>query len=123
MPEAFVVTVLDEDVNSLRGMVGETPVETSTYTDLMLAEKIAITLNADATVNLDRAAANIWRDKAALLQPLVDTAESGSSRKNSDLMKNALAMAKDYDARVAAYEATLVVAAAATPRTREIVRP
>lgn len=110
------------DVDTLRGMVGEIPAETSTYTDLILADKILSTVNADGTTNLDRAAATIWREKAALLQPLVDTSESGSSRKNSDLMKNALAMAKDYDARVSTYEASLLVTAAA-PRTRAIVRP
>lgn len=45
----------------------------------------------------DSATASIWRRKAAKYAELVDTTEAGASHKFSDLHKNALAMAAQYD--------------------------
>ena len=42
------------------------------------------------------AAAAIWREKAAAYAAMVDTTESGSSRKLSDLHKNAMAVAAGF---------------------------
>lgn len=47
--------------------------------------------------------AKIWREKAASYAADVDTTEAGASHKFSDLHKNALAMAKHWEA-VAASE-------------------
>lgn len=44
----------------------------------------------------EMAAASIWTQKAASYATLVDVSESGSSRKLSDLHKNALAMAGQF---------------------------
>lgn len=58
----------------------------------------------------------IWTSVAASSAGLVDVQESGSSRKLSDLHKNALAMAKHWD------PATEVAVTADRPTTRGIVR-
>lgn len=47
-------------------------------------------------IDYDAAARHIWSIKAARYAALVDVSESGSSRKLSDLHKNALAMVKQY---------------------------
>jgi hypothetical protein len=56
------------------------------WTDLMLGTII------DASATLDAAAIEVWSAKAASLADAVDISEGGSSRKNSDLLKNALLM-------------------------------
>ena len=61
----------------------------------------------------------LWTRYASTLSGLVDVTESGSSRKLSDLMKNALMMAKSYS--VAA--ADEVLATTGRAHTRAIVRP
>lgn len=60
----------------------------------------------------------IWRNKAARYSQLVDTSESGSSRRNSQLHSNALAMMKMYEP-VSVEEASAVSA----PMTIAIERP
>jgi hypothetical protein len=100
-----------EEVAELRRMIAE-PSET-TYTDLALSALI------DAS-NLYQAAVSIWSQKASAYAGLVDITESGSSRKLSDLQKNALAMASFYKAQIAAeVETTTDV----PPRTVAIERP
>lgn len=51
---------------------------------------------ADAATNLKNAAGDIWTIKAATYIGLVDVSESGSSRKLSDLHKQAKDMADYY---------------------------
>lgn len=46
--------------------------------------------------DVDFAAVAVWERKSASYSSLVDTSESGSSRKNSDLYRNAIAMAKYF---------------------------
>lgn len=48
--------------------------------------------------NVKKTASQIWYMKAAEYSSSVDISEAGSSRKNSDLFKNALMLAKQYDA-------------------------
>lgn len=84
----------------------------SAYSDaailLMLGEEGSV----EATV------ARIWREKAGRWAHLVDVSESGSSRKFSDLSKNAAAMAKMYG------DMTIITASTVNrPRSRPIVRP
>ena len=47
--------------------------------------------------NTRKAASNYWYSKATSFAGMVDITEAGSSRKNSDLFKNALALAKQFD--------------------------
>lgn len=47
--------------------------------------------------NVRAAASNFWYSKATSYSESVDITEAGSSRKNSDLFKNAIALAKQYD--------------------------
>lgn len=60
------------------------------YTD----EQIAAYLDAGNTVT--KWARIFWESKAATYSSLVNVSESGSSRNNGDLYKNALAMAKHF---------------------------
>lgn len=70
-----------EEWLKLRKMTGE--VGSATYSDLDLDKFI---LDAGT---LDGAASIIWGEKASSYAELVDISEAGSSRKNSDLFKNA----------------------------------
>lgn len=101
-----------EDITALRNMIGE-PDNVAPYTDDVLG------LIIDSALNLQDAASHIWSRKAADSALLVDISENGSSRKMSDVHKNALAMARMY--RSESDELVAVVSRA--PRTRPIVRP
>lgn len=102
-----------EDVAILLEMIGTTD---KTEADLMvLLDRLQ---NADGSLNFNATAANIWNQKAAAYAGLVDVSESGSSRKFSDLYKNALAMAKKYEDE----DTTVVVDTASRPKVNSIVR-
>lgn len=77
-----------EELLALRRMAAEPT--TDTYTDDALSALIA------AEGSLDGAAAVVWREKAAKAATLVDTSESGSSRKMQQVHTNALKMAEFY---------------------------
>lgn len=111
------VLVTYADIESLRRLVGDIALD-----DQALAETIALSVDEDTSINLDRAAARVWREKAAEFSSLVDISESGSSRKMSDLYKSALAMASMYDGRVTASEPEGPALQAVRPTTRPIVR-
>lgn len=66
--------------------------DSSTYTD----EQLSAMIDSDG---IDSSASEIWTRKAASLSSAVDMSEGGSSRKNSDLLKNALTMAQMFKAR------------------------
>lgn len=66
--------------------------DTDVYTDDLLDEYLSATDG-----DLDEAAARIWREKAAAFAELVDISEAGSSRKNSDLYKNAMEQAAYFE--------------------------
>lgn len=87
-----------EDIVRLRLRIAE-PDET-TYTD----EQLGVYLDTYSTTlyPLDQAAYVIWTEKAASFAGLVDISEGGSSRKNSDLFKNATAMAAFFANEIAA---------------------
>lgn len=78
-----------EAIAALRLLIAE-PTE-DTYED----EALGAVLDA-AEGDGNRAAAVIWTQKAASYATLVDVAESGSSRKLSDLHKNALTLAGQF---------------------------
>ena len=77
------------EIDDLRKATNE-PEGDSGYSD---AELEAILLDAGSPA---AAAAAVWRQKAAKFSELVDMVEGPSSRKLSDLMDNALKMAKMY---------------------------
>lgn len=66
---------------------------------------------------VDGASATIWTWKAAKFAKLVNTTEAGASHSNSDLSKNALAMAKKFETVEAVVEAP-----SDATRVRAIVR-
>lgn len=101
-----------EQIKTLRGMIDEQ--DSTTYDDITLAAQID---QADGDVDL--AAASIWEQKAARFSTLVDTSESGSSRSNSQVYKNARDMAAYYAGKV---QTVTEVAATARPTTRTAVR-
>lgn len=77
------------DIAALRLLIAEPDVET--YTDAMLGAEI----DADDG-DLNKAAFNIWTQKAARSAELVDISEGGSSRKMGDIYEQALSMAKHF---------------------------
>lgn len=79
-----------EAILDLRHKIGDVEAP-QTYTDEVLSALLdAVDGDSDAV------AASIWRQKAASYAEMVDISEAGSSRKNSDLFKNAQAMAEHY---------------------------
>lgn len=81
-----------DDIAALRRAIDE-PVNAEPYTDAYLSGLL------DASGTVDHAASTVWTNKAAATASLVDVSESGSSRKLSDLNRNALAMAEFYGKR------------------------
>lgn len=84
------------DADRLRSMLGEEiPAGGDAASTMFSAEKIDEMITS-AGGDLDLAAVSGWQIKAANYADLVDVAEGNSSRKMSDLHKNALAMVKYY---------------------------
>lgn len=78
-----------EQIASLR-RVTALEAEDEIYTDQLLGGMID-------DLGYEAAAATVWREKAASVAGLVDTTESGSSRRLSQLRDGYLAMAKAAD--------------------------
>jgi hypothetical protein len=102
-----------EVIALLRRKIGES--DEDTYTD----EDLSALLDA-ASDDTDTVASAIWSEKASDFAELVDISEAGSSRKNSQLMKNAQEMAVFYGAK---NESDILVPGRDRPTTRAIVRP
>lgn len=79
-----------EDLTTLREYVNE-PDDTNGWTDDRLSGIL------DAGLTPYSAAGRVWALKAGQYSTLVDVSESGSTRKLSDLRKNAMEMAKHYN--------------------------
>lgn len=99
-----------EDIASVRRMADEPT--TDTYTDDALSAILAREGSVRAAVYA------VWQEKAAKYSRLVDTSESGSSRRNSQLGSNAIAMMKLYEPIP-----DDVVQASTAPTTYPTVRP
>lgn len=82
-------------IAALRRLIDEP--DATLYTDMVLSTRID-----GAAGDIRTVAAEIWREKAASYASLVDITEAGSSRKNSQLYVNAIAMAKSYEEEAAA---------------------
>lgn len=82
----------------LRRATGE--VGSSAYTD----EDLDYFLD-QSSGDTDAAAALVWREKASGYAEMVDITEAGSSRKNSDLFKNAISQAEYFESTTPSTEA------------------
>lgn len=102
-----------EQIAELRRMTSE-PDDSNGYTATVLGDLID---SKGGDLNLS--AASVWQEKASTYSEMVDISEAGSSRKNSQLMSNALNMAKHYSAEAASEEP---VPGTDIPTTTPIVR-
>ena len=110
-----------DEIAYVRELISE-PDDSNGWTDERIETYIESNRNADGTINLKLPASDIWGVKATSFSQMVDVSESGSSRKMSDLLKNALLLQKSLR------EGTdtppdPVDPLANRPRTRAIVRP
>lgn len=78
-----------EQIAQFRRMIGELQNE-SPWDDAYVSSVI------DASASLNAAAARAWEEKAAIYASMVDTTESGSQRRLSQLQEQALKMAAHY---------------------------
>ena len=102
-----------EDIATVRDHIAE-PDDSNGWT----AERIGVFI--DAAPDLSMAAANIWGSKAGEYATLVDVSENGSSRKLSEIHKNALSMQRVFIDRSIMENGS---PSTSRPRTRAIVRP
>lgn len=77
------------DIARLRRLIGE-PEDTEPWTDQVLSDII------DTNTDLNSAALEVWESKQAEAAGMVDTTESGSSRKLSQLNDQAARMVAYY---------------------------
>lgn len=110
------VTVPQELIDYLRERTGATLAEAS---DVYLAERLALTVDPSGAFNMDRAALRIWEKRAADSATLVDVSESGSSRKFSDVHKNAVGQVAALQARL---DALQIAATTGRSRMKPIIR-
>jgi hypothetical protein len=103
-----------EQIDTVRVLTNE-PDNVEPYTDVKLAASID-----DASGNLNLIAAKIWREKAAGFAEMVDTSESGSSRKDGVLWERAIKQAEYFESLLPVVEPTPEPGTYST--TRAIVR-
>jgi hypothetical protein len=80
-------------IASLRLLISEPTADT--FTDAQLS-----TMIDEASGDLNRSAYDVWVIKASNAASLVDMSEGGSTRKMSDLQKQALTMASHFSSQV-----------------------
>src|SRR6478752_7829163 len=83
------------DVDRLRGLLGESIPDSGSASDTLFTDE-EIQDYLDQTGDLDRAAYEGWKVKAARLSNLVDTTEGNSQRKFSQLSTQAEEKVKFY---------------------------
>lgn len=81
------------EVAYVRQLISELD-DTNGWTTTRITEFIEANRDSTGYANLKMAASDIWGVKATSFSKMVDIAESGSSRKMSDLLKNALLLQK-----------------------------
>jgi len=84
------------DENRLRGLLGEPIPDGGTAADTLFTDERIQDFLEIAGGDLDRAAYEGWREKAAQLSNLVDVTDGNASRKMSDLLDHANQMVKIY---------------------------
>lgn len=107
------------ELAQLRDMINELD-DSHGWTDEKLTEVLDRTENTDGTVNLRKAASEIWEAKAGGLTTLNDVAESGSSRRLSQSFDHALKMAALFGS---SDEDAVAADLASRPQSQKIVRP
>lgn len=100
-------------VSEINRVRKSTNVTVEEYSDSAISEIID-----DNNGDLNLSSAQIWEEKAAKYSELVDTSESGSSRKQSSLYENAMRMVTYYRQR----SDDETVSESERPRTRLIER-
>lgn len=88
--------VTPEQITELRLLIGESVPVGGGDTDTLLLDEQLTKMIEDSTGNLERAAYEGWRVKAAQFANLVDVTDGAASRSMSDLLKNATDMVKLY---------------------------
>lgn len=106
-----------DQIDILREYVTEKD-DSNGWTNERISLYIDDAVDDTGAVDLLMVAANIWAAKAGEFSTLVDVAENGSSRKLSDLHKNAMTMKRTFEDRSAVANTVLIN----SPRTRPIVR-
>jgi len=109
------------EIAYVRELINE-PDENGAWPDDRIDAFIEANRQADGTINLKLPASDIWGVKATTFSQLVDVSESGSSRKMSDLLKNALLLQKSLRDG-AETPPDILDPLADRPQTRAIVRP
>lgn len=104
-----------EQIDIVKGML---PPDAATYG----WDDAKIETLIDALISNNRIVLQYWELTAARMSKMVDTAESGSSRKMSDLFDNAIAMAKYWKGIVEDEETPIVVPVVKRSGTRPINR-
>lgn len=84
------------DADRLRGLLGEEIPEGGDETDTLFTDERITDLLTMTGDNVERAAYEGWRIKAAKLSDLVDITEGNASRAMSDAHAHALDMIKHY---------------------------
>jgi hypothetical protein len=84
-----------DEVLRLRRLLGETIPSGGTEADTLFTDA-ELTQLIDDNPDMDRAAYEGWREKAASLSGLVDTTEGNAQRKMSQLLTHAQDMVKMY---------------------------
>lgn len=102
------------EIDQLRRLTNE-PVDETEYDDAELQSVI------DASVDIYAAAAQIWREKAAVKADMVNTTEGNSRRDWSKAYEQALAMAKTMEDQSDANDPD-PTAGQPTARMRKIIR-
>lgn len=103
-----------EQITELRWMIDDPTGSDAQFTDQYLGD--LIDKNPE---NLDLAAVSVWEQKAAGFSTAVDISESGSSRSNSGLYRNALEQANYWRKKSVGAD---IPATARRSRTRSITR-
>lgn len=106
----------DHEIRRLKLIVGS-----EMFTDEQLGE-VLDAFEGELEDKLDLAAAQVWEIRAGRYHTMVDISESGSSRKMSDLHKNALAMAAYYGKKATEDAVEEPGGGAGRSGTRRIVR-
>lgn len=83
-----------EEISALRLLIAEPDVN-GIYTDVVLSSMIN-----SASSDLNKAAHDVWVQKAAAAAELVDISEGGSQRKMGDIHEQALNMAAHFARQV-----------------------
>lgn len=108
----MALTYTPEEIMQVRVLIGDATMPYAVEDEIIDAWLVA------TDGNVRKAASNYWYSKATSFAEMVDITEAGSSRKNSDLFKNAMQLAKQYDDDDGEDNTPVVAASTTRPITR-----